>query len=40
MAWPMGADQFINAILLEKEFKIATRVREGDETMLDSDDLA
>ncbi|KAI3446782.1 hypothetical protein Pfo_003447 [Paulownia fortunei] len=40
MAWPMGADQFVNATLLVDELDIAIRVCEGDETVLDSDDLA
>ncbi|KAH6819202.1 UDP-glucosyl transferase 89B1 [Perilla frutescens var. frutescens] len=40
MAWPMGADQFANATLLENELEIAIRVCEGDEAVLDSDELA
>ncbi|KAL0403986.1 UNVERIFIED_CONTAM: Flavonol 3-O-glucosyltransferase UGT89B1 [Sesamum radiatum] len=40
LAWPMSADQFINATLLVDELDVAIRVCEGAETMLDSDDLA
>ncbi|KAK6151619.1 hypothetical protein DH2020_014254 [Rehmannia glutinosa] len=40
MAWPMGADQFVNATLLVDQLDIAIRVCEGDESVLDSDDLA
>lgn len=40
MAWPMGADQFVNATLLEKEVGIAVGVCEGDEGEIDSDEVA
>ncbi|XP_024031516.1 UDP-glycosyltransferase 89B2 isoform X2 [Morus notabilis] len=39
LAWPMGADQFINAALLD-QLKLAIRVCEGEETVSDSVDLA
>ncbi|KAL2465632.1 UDP-glycosyltransferase 89B1 [Abeliophyllum distichum] len=39
LAWPMGADQFANATLLVDELKVAIRVCEGDETVLESNDL-
>ncbi|KAL1553760.1 UDP-glycosyltransferase 89B2 [Salvia divinorum] len=40
MAWPMGADQFVNATLIEDELDIGVRVCEGTEAVLGSDDLA
>ncbi|XP_074370828.1 UDP-glycosyltransferase 89B2-like [Apium graveolens] len=39
LTWPMGADQFENADLLD-EFKVGTRVCEGALTVPDSDELA
>ncbi|KAK4415042.1 UDP-glycosyltransferase 89B2 [Sesamum alatum] len=39
LAWPMGADQFLNATLLVDQLDVAIRVCEGAETVLDSDDL-
>ncbi|KAL8492989.1 hypothetical protein ACS0TY_024264 [Phlomoides rotata] len=39
LAWPMGADQFLNATLLVDQLDVAVRVCEGAETVLDSDDL-
>ncbi|XP_057767136.1 UDP-glycosyltransferase 89B2 [Salvia miltiorrhiza] len=40
MAWPMGADQFANATLIENELGIAVRVYDGDEAAVDSNDVA
>ncbi|KAG6410475.1 hypothetical protein SASPL_128536 [Salvia splendens] len=40
MAWPMGADQFVNATLIENELNIGVRVFEGDRAMLGADELA
>ncbi|CAK9147896.1 unnamed protein product [Ilex paraguariensis] len=40
LAWPMGADQFLNAILLVDELKVAIRVCEGAKTVPDSGALA
>ncbi|KAL0340432.1 UNVERIFIED_CONTAM: UDP-glycosyltransferase 89B2 [Sesamum radiatum] len=40
LAWPMSADQFINASLLVDQLDVAIRVCEGAETVLDSNDLA
>lgn len=39
LTWPMGADQFANADLLD-ELELGTRVCEGEETIPDSEDLA
>lgn len=39
LTWPMGADQFANADLLD-ELELGTRVCEGEETVPDSDKLA
>lgn len=39
LTWPMGADQFANADLLD-QLKVGTRVCEGDKTVPDSDELA
>ncbi|KAI3443992.1 hypothetical protein Pfo_000657 [Paulownia fortunei] len=39
LAWPMGADQFLNATLLVDQLDVAIRVCEGAETVLDSDDI-
>ncbi|XP_041997238.1 UDP-glycosyltransferase 89B2 [Salvia splendens] len=40
MAWPMGADQFVNATLIESELDIGVQVCEGDKAVLGSDELA
>ncbi|KAG8372604.1 hypothetical protein BUALT_Bualt12G0084000 [Buddleja alternifolia] len=40
LAWPMSADQFLNATLLVDQLDMAIRVCEGAESVLDSDDLA
>lgn len=40
LAWPMGADQYLNATLLVDQLKIAVRVCEGAKTVLGSDNLA
>lgn len=40
LAWPMGADQFVNASLLVDELKMAIRVGEGAKTVPNSDELA
>lgn len=40
LAWPMTADQFIDATLLVDELKVARRVCEGAQTVPDSDSLA
>ncbi|CAN0871327.1 UDP-glycosyltransferase 89B2 [Linum grandiflorum] len=40
LAWPMGADQFIDATLLVEELKMAVRVCEGKEAVPDSEVLA
>ncbi|KAK7411299.1 hypothetical protein VNO78_02732 [Psophocarpus tetragonolobus] len=37
LAWPMTADQFVDATLLVEELKVATRVGEGERTVPDSD---
>ncbi|KAJ0105096.1 hypothetical protein Patl1_18967 [Pistacia atlantica] len=40
LAWPMGADQFVNAELLVDELKVGTRVCEGAQTVPNSTELA
>nr|AFJ53022.1 UDP-glycosyltransferase 1 [Linum usitatissimum] len=40
LAWPMGADQFIDATLLVEELKMAVRVCEGKESVPDSEVVA
>ncbi|KAK6156590.1 hypothetical protein DH2020_010838 [Rehmannia glutinosa] len=40
LAWPMGADNYLNATLLVDQLDVAIRVCEGEETVLDSDNLA
>ncbi|KAK4844564.1 hypothetical protein QYF36_021708 [Acer negundo] len=40
LAWPMGADQFVNAGLLVDELKVAKLVCEGAKTVPDSTELA
>nr|GMD34026.1 UDP-glycosyltransferase 89B2-like [Ipomoea batatas] len=40
LTWPMGADQYTNAILIADEHRIGTRASEGDETVPNSDELA
>lgn len=40
LAWPMGADQFVNARLLVEDTGVAVRVCEGLETVPDSAKLA
>ncbi|XP_077227051.1 uncharacterized protein LOC143860348 [Tasmannia lanceolata] len=40
LAWPMKADQFLNARLLVEELGVAVRVCEGLDTVPDSDELA
>ncbi|XP_038988119.1 flavonol 3-O-glucosyltransferase UGT89B1-like [Phoenix dactylifera] len=40
LAWPMGADQFVNARLLVEELGVAVRVGEGVEGTPEPDDLA
>ncbi|KAL3838381.1 hypothetical protein ACJIZ3_022972 [Penstemon smallii] len=40
LAWPMGADQFVNATLLVDQLGVAVRVCEGAETVLESDELS
>ncbi|OWM90344.1 hypothetical protein CDL15_Pgr014646 [Punica granatum] len=40
LAWPMGADQFVNATLIVDQLKVARRVSEGAGTVPDSDKLA
>lgn len=37
LAWPMTADQFVDATLLVEELKVAKRVCEGEKTVPDSD---
>ncbi|KAL3627430.1 hypothetical protein CASFOL_028793 [Castilleja foliolosa] len=39
LAWPMSADQYLNATLLVDQLDVAIRVCEGTETVLDSEDL-
>ena len=39
LTWPMGADQFANADLLD-ELKLGTRLCEGEEMVPDPDELA
>ncbi|KAL6558225.1 hypothetical protein OROMI_018575 [Orobanche minor] len=39
LAWPMGADQYLNATLLVDQLDVAVKLCEGDKTVLDSDDL-
>lgn len=39
LAWPMTADQFVNATLLLEELKVARRVYDGVNEMPDSDEL-
>ncbi|KAK4749014.1 hypothetical protein SAY87_026463 [Trapa incisa] len=40
LAWPMGADQFVNATLIADQLKVARRVSEGASAIPDSDKLA
>ncbi|KAE9465793.1 hypothetical protein C3L33_02300, partial [Rhododendron williamsianum] len=40
LAWPMEGEQFLNATLLVDELKVATRICEGAQTVLDSNELA
>ncbi|KAK7304217.1 hypothetical protein RJT34_15340 [Clitoria ternatea] len=40
LAWPMSADQFVNATLLVEELKVAKRVCEGAKAVPDSDELS
>ncbi|MCL7042687.1 hypothetical protein MKW94_002705 [Papaver nudicaule] len=40
LAWPMGADQFMNATLLVDQMKVAVRVCEGEKTIPDAEELA
>ncbi|MCL7040372.1 hypothetical protein MKW94_006887 [Papaver nudicaule] len=40
LAWPMGADQYVNAILLVDGLKVGVRVCEGEKTVPDADELA
>eukprot|EP00262_Sarcandra_glabra_P010513 TRINITY_DN2579_c0_g3_i1.p1 TRINITY_DN2579_c0_g3~~TRINITY_DN2579_c0_g3_i1.p1 ORF type:complete len:482 (+),score=38.01 TRINITY_DN2579_c0_g3_i1:61-1506(+) len=40
LAWPMGADQFMDARLLVEEIGIAVRVCEGEDAVPNSDELA
>ncbi|OVA12067.1 UDP-glucuronosyl/UDP-glucosyltransferase [Macleaya cordata] len=40
LAWPMGADQFMNATLLVDQMKVAVRVCEGAETIPNAAELA
>ncbi|KAI3980430.1 hypothetical protein MKX01_038602 [Papaver californicum] len=40
LAWPMGADQFMNATLLVDQMKVAVRVCEGEKTIPNADELA
>ncbi|KAI4344009.1 hypothetical protein L6164_011286 [Bauhinia variegata] len=40
LAWPMSADQFVNATLLVEKLKVARRVCEGPTTVPNSDELA
>ena len=40
LAWPMGADQYLNSILLVNELKVAVKVCEGAESVPDSAELA
>ncbi|MCL7023308.1 hypothetical protein MKW94_020361 [Papaver nudicaule] len=40
LAWPMGADQYVNAILLVDGLKVGVRVYEGEETIPNADELA
>ncbi|MCL7021469.1 hypothetical protein MKW94_005416 [Papaver nudicaule] len=40
LAWPMGADQFMNATLLVDQMKVAVRVCEGERTIPDAEELA
>ncbi|XP_057440256.1 flavonol 3-O-glucosyltransferase UGT89B1 [Lotus japonicus] len=37
LAWPMSADQFVDATLLVEELKVAEKVCEGEKTVPDSD---
>ncbi|XP_061341412.1 flavonol 3-O-glucosyltransferase UGT89B1 [Gastrolobium bilobum] len=39
LAWPMSADQFVDATLLVEELKVAKKVCEGEKTVPDSDQL-
>ncbi|KAG6411727.1 hypothetical protein SASPL_129811 [Salvia splendens] len=39
LAWPMGADQYLNATLLVEQLGVAIRVCEGPTTVLGSDEL-
>lgn len=39
LAWPMTADQYVDATLLVEELKVAKRVCEGEKTVPDSDEL-
>ncbi|KAF8378532.1 hypothetical protein HHK36_029875 [Tetracentron sinense] len=40
IAWPMGADQFINARLLVEEMGVAVKVCEGEDSIPNSEDVA
>ncbi|KAI3899007.1 hypothetical protein MKW92_015518 [Papaver armeniacum] len=40
LAWPMGADQFMNATLLVDQVKVAVQVCEGAKTIPNADELA
>ncbi|CAL1405103.1 unnamed protein product [Linum trigynum] len=40
LTWPMGADQFIDATLLEEELKVGVRVCQGKNSVPDSAELA
>ncbi|PNX88754.1 UDP-glycosyltransferase 89B1-like protein [Trifolium pratense] len=40
LAWPMTADQFVDATLLVDELKVAKKVCEGGQSVPDSDELA
>ncbi|XP_057739328.1 flavonol 3-O-glucosyltransferase UGT89B1 [Arachis stenosperma] len=40
LAWPMSADQFVDATLLVEELKVAKKVCEGDRAVPDSDEFA
>ncbi|KAI3833033.1 hypothetical protein MKX03_021311 [Papaver bracteatum] len=40
LAWPMGADQFMNAALLVDQVKVAVQVCEGAKTIPNADELA
>ncbi|KAI3833032.1 hypothetical protein MKX03_021310 [Papaver bracteatum] len=40
LAWPMGADQFMNATLLVEQMKVAVRVCQGEKAIPNADELA